>query len=238
MRRAIVVDLMPLLAAKNAGHAARAELTDEALVERALAGERWAEEAIYRRHAHAVANLAARMLRCRADAEDVLQETFTIALEKLAQVRDPAALRGWLLGVATSRVRRRFRRRKLLDLLGFEREVDDATLDQCAAENTDQSTRSELVRLERVLQGVSFEPRLAWMLRHVDGHTLPEVAAALGCSLATAKRRLADAEVRVRKHVAHDTERGELGNSARDEGDDTDTDSADDVARTTKRGTR
>lgn len=43
------------------------------------------------------------------------------------------------------------------------------------------------------------------MLRHVDGHTLPEVASALGVSLATAKRRLADAEDRVREHVGPET---------------------------------
>ena len=53
-----------------------------------------------------------------------------------------------------------------------------------------------------MLDGIGFEPRLAWMLRHVDGHTLPEVAAALGVSLATAKRRLAEAEQVVREHVA------------------------------------
>jgi RNA polymerase sigma-70 factor (ECF subfamily) len=197
MRQAIVLDLLPLLTAKGA----TPPVSDEVLVGRALEGDRAAEEAIYRRHANAVANLAARMLRSRADAEDVLQETFAIALDRLDQVRDPAALKGWLLGIATSQVRRRFRRRKLLDVLGFDRNADDATLERCASDDADPETRLELAKLERVLSGVSFEPRLAWMLRHVEGHTLPEIAAALGCSLATAKRRLAEADAAVRAHV-------------------------------------
>lgn len=197
MRQAIVLDLLPLLGAK----AGMPPLSDEVLVGRALEGDRAAEEAIFRRHAHAVSNLAARMLRSRADAEDVLQETFVIALDRLDQVRDPAALRGWLLGIATSQVRRRYRRRKLLDVLGFVRDADDATLERCATDDADPEARAELAKLDGVLGKLSFEARLAWLLRHVDGHTLPEVAAALDCSLATAKRRLADAELVVRRHV-------------------------------------
>lgn len=198
MRQAIVVDLLPLLGPRST---APEVVRDEELVRRALAGDRSAEETIYRRHARAVANLAARMLRSRADTEDVLQETFVVALDKLAQVRDGVVLRGWLLGIATSLVRRRHRRRRLLDRLGFARDPDDAGLEHCASPDADAETRAELRRLEQVLDGVGFEPRLAWMLRHVDGHTLPEVAAALGVSLATAKRRLAEAEEVVRAHV-------------------------------------
>lgn len=197
MRKAIVLDLLPALAAKGAAP----PVSDEVLLERALEGDRAAEEAIYRRHAHAVANLAARMLRSRADAEDVLQETFVIALDRLDQVRDPSALKGWLLGIATSQVRRRFRRRRLLDVLGFVRDADDAVLARSASNDADPEARAELARLDEVLTKLSFEPRLAWMLRHVDGHTLPEVAAALGCSLATAKRRLAEADAVVAAHI-------------------------------------
>ena len=40
---------------------------------------------------------------------------------------------------------------------------------------------------------------VAWMLRNVEGHALQEVADACGCSLATAKRRIALAQRRVRE---------------------------------------
>lgn len=159
MRPAVVVDLLPRLGARAAS--ATVVVQDDELLRRAVAGDRAAEEAIYRRHAHAVANLAARMLRSRADAEDVLQETFAIALDRLAQVRDGTALRGWLLGIATSEVRRRFRRRRLLDRLGFSRDPDDAGLEHCASEDAGAEVRAELHRLERVLDGATFEARLA-----------------------------------------------------------------------------
>ena len=56
---------------------------DAALVARALAGDRVAEAQLYRRHARVIANVAARLLGSRADAEDIVQETFVIALENL-----------------------------------------------------------------------------------------------------------------------------------------------------------
>src|SRR5262245_54826 len=87
---------------------------DAELVERALGGDGSAAESIFHRHVDAVAGLSLRLLRNRADMEDVVQETFLIALERLPTLRDVGALRPWLLRIAVNRVRRRARRNKLL----------------------------------------------------------------------------------------------------------------------------
>lgn len=52
-----------------------------------------------------------------------------------------------------------------------------------------------------MLESLPLEERLAWSLRHVEGHALEEVAAACDCSLATAKRRIAAAEANVRARI-------------------------------------
>jgi RNA polymerase sigma-70 factor (ECF subfamily) len=46
----------------------------------------------------------------------------------------------------------------------------------------------------RVLETVRAEDRLAWLLRHVEGERLQDIALACGCSLATVKRRVASAQ--------------------------------------------
>src|SRR5262249_5036468 len=69
---------------------------DRELVHRAQQGDRWAEEAIYRRYVQFVGSIALRLLRARSDAEDVVQDTFAIALEQLGSLRDGEALRPWL----------------------------------------------------------------------------------------------------------------------------------------------
>jgi RNA polymerase sigma-70 factor (ECF subfamily) len=48
---------------------------------------------------------------------------------------------------------------------------------------------------------VPTQPRIAWILRFVEDYRLDEVADACGCSLATAKRRIAAAQTVVDAHL-------------------------------------
>jgi RNA polymerase sigma-70 factor (ECF subfamily) len=176
-------------------------MSDEALVLRAQRGEKWAEEAIYRRHVGYLAGLALRLLRNRAEAEDTVQDTFVLALEQIGALRDGGALRAWLSQIAVSQVRRRLRRRRLLRVFGLDRTVDDAPLEELARDGLDGETRAELAALDRVLATLAQEERIAWLLRHAEGSALEEIAVACGCSLATAKRRIAAADARVQLHV-------------------------------------
>jgi hypothetical protein len=72
------------------------EVTDEVLVQRALEHDRWAEAALYRRHVDALTRTALHVLGNVADAEDVVQEAFAIALSRLSGLRRGASFRGWL----------------------------------------------------------------------------------------------------------------------------------------------
>lgn len=202
MRQPIALDLFAALDAKVRRHPSADRLDDEALVSRARAGDGWAEEALYRRYVGDVGAIAVRLLKSRAEAEDVLQDTFAIAFHKLASLRDASALRGWLVQIAVSQVRRRFRTRKLRRLLGLDAEADDATLERVAAASAGPEVRAELAALDRVLERLPGDHRIAWMLRYVEGETLEDVARACDCSLATAKRWLASADAKVRAHVS------------------------------------
>lgn len=183
---------------------AAAALRDASLVERAKGGDRWAEEVIYRRYVGYIAGLAVRLLRSRSEMEDVVQETFALALERLSSLRDGDALRGWLAQIAVGQVRRRFRRKRLLALIGLDRSEHDAPLEALAAPTAEAQSPealAELAALDRLLQTLPVEQRIAWVLRYVEGESLEDVARACACSLATAKRRIAAAEARVSLHV-------------------------------------
>jgi RNA polymerase sigma-70 factor (ECF subfamily) len=177
------------------------EVSDEVLVGRALGGERLAASELFRRHSPYLLGMVVRMLRNRADGEDVLQETFAIALAQLATLREPSAFRGWAAQIAVSLVRKRIRRRRLLSALGLVQGSDDATLEALAAKSCDGETRAELALIDMVLASVDAEQRLAWMLRYVEGEELEAVAKLCGCSLATAKRRISVASARIAAHV-------------------------------------
>jgi RNA polymerase sigma-70 factor (ECF subfamily) len=182
--------------------------SDAQLVARAIEGDRWGREMLYRRHAAYLLAIAARLLGNRGDGEEVVQDTFVTAFEQLGTLREPAALRGWLAQIAVSLVRRRMRRGRLMRLLGLDRGADDATLAALAAPGTHADQRAELALIDRAMRGVSANIRIAWMLRMVEGLELAEVASACGCSLATAKRRIAAAEAAVRAHIGPPADQG------------------------------
>jgi RNA polymerase sigma-70 factor (ECF subfamily) len=177
---------------------------DANLVWRASVGDRSAEEALYRRHVQYVHGLLCRLLGNQTDAEDAVQETFVIALDRLGQLRDAEAFRGWLAQIAVSRARRLFRKQKLLRFLGLNGNRDEETIACVVGPYASASVRVEMATLHQLLERLPADQRLAWSLRHVEGESLEEVAMHCDCSLATAKRRVA---------AAHTAIEAGLGNS-------------------------
>jgi RNA polymerase sigma-70 factor (ECF subfamily) len=177
-------------------------LADEELVRRALAGDRWGREMLYRRHAGSLLAMTVRLLANRGEAEEIVQDTFVTAFEQLGTLREPAAVRGWLGQIAVNLVRRRFRRARLMRFLGLDRGADDATLESLADPGVSTDQRAELALVDRLLRGMKPALRLAWMLRRVDGLELGEVASLCECSLATIKRRIVEADAIIDRHVA------------------------------------
>lgn len=175
--------------------------TDADLVAGALRGETRSKEDLYRRHVEYIAGMSARLLRSVDASEDVVQDTFVIAYDKLGTLRDPAAFRGWLAAIAVSQVRRRLSRQRLLRFLGLDRSLEETPLDELACRDSSAEVRSELAALDFVLRGLSPDHRIAWMLRHVEDEPLDGVAQSCGCSLATVKRWILAADTRVREHV-------------------------------------
>src|SRR5882724_1890420 len=133
---------------------------DSDLARRIGRGERWAEEAFYRRYVGQVLGLAQRLLGNYSDAEDVAQETFATAFEIWDQLRDYEHARPWLMQIAVRKVHRKFRKRRLLRLLGLDQGLDDLPLDTLAREDTSVEVRSELLVLDAALKSLSAKSRI------------------------------------------------------------------------------
>ena len=175
---------------------------DAELVARARNRERAAEELLYRAHVASVSALAMRLLGRANDAEDVVQDAFITAFSRIGQLREGGSFRAWLLRITVHEVHRRYRRRKLLRALGLDRGTDDATLVALGAPNLESEQRAELAALDQALSQLPARERIVWMLRHVEGNELTEIASACEASLATIKRWLARADAHVAAHVA------------------------------------
>ena len=142
-----------------------------------------------------------RLLGNREDAKDLVQDTFAIGFDQLSKLRQPETVRAWLAQIGVSQVRRKLRRVRLLAKLGFHPSGSQIDLESLASQSTTAEARAELAAVGRVLAGARTDERLAWMLRHVEGEPLEEVARLCRCSLATAKRRITAVAERLRDHL-------------------------------------
>ncbi|MGE0867434.1 MAG: RNA polymerase sigma factor [Kofleriaceae bacterium] len=174
-------------------------ITDSDLVHRGRDGDERALETIYRRYVMLVAGIARRMLRAASDVDDVVQDTFMAAFSKLRTLHEPAALRGWLAQIAVSKVHRRFRWRRFTNLLSGS--DPHAVLELQADRAVSPEQLAELALIDRALAKLPLKLRMPWTLRHVMGMALDEIAIACQCSLATTKRRIAEADDFVSRYL-------------------------------------
>lgn len=110
-------------------------------------------------------------------AEDVVQDTYLTARARLGQLRDPAALDGWLARICVHRsfrIKRRGKRlQELLALVPFAR-VTPAS--------------SGRIELHELVEQLPPRDRAVVVLQHGYGYTLAEVAELVGISHANARK--------------------------------------------------
>ncbi len=170
--------------------------TDAALVVAARADEPWAKEALFRRYATMVNGLGFRLLGRDSELDDLVQESFTEAWRSLPRLEAPQAFGSWLGAIVIRTAHKMLRRRRLATRLGLRRS-EPIDLDSLIAPTAPPDARSELRAIYRLVEGLPAPTRVAFILRRVEGIALEEIAQALHVSIATVKRRIADAERRL-----------------------------------------
>lgn len=165
---------------------------DAALVAAIAAGRPDATATFYDRHAARVHGLVFRLMGPDAELEDVVHDVFIRAFESIGRLRDPSALRTWLLGIAVHVVRIRFQRRRRQRWLRFmaPEEVPEV------AHEIDTEAGEALREAYAILRDLDTDERIALIVHRVEGLPLHEAADATGMSLSTFRRRLARAETR------------------------------------------
>jgi RNA polymerase sigma-70 factor (ECF subfamily) len=163
---------------------------DEELVDGVIAGRADAASALYERHVDGIQRLVFRLMGPDTEIEDVVHDVFLRALESIGRLRDPAALRPWLIGIAIRVVRIRIQKRmrqRWLKVMPPESVPE-------VAMTPDMDLGEALRDVYGILQQLPPDERIALVLHRVEGLALEEAAASCETSLATFRRRLARAE--------------------------------------------
>jgi|SRR6185312_4880505 len=185
-------------------------LADDKLVRLCQRGDNPAFAELMKRHHSAAMKLALSIVRDKQDAEDEVQNAFWKAYEHIHQFQQDARFSTWLTRIVVNQCLMRLRQQKrakfhYIDdtLLGDEVVTLDLADGAPGPENElgsremGEVLREEIRRIPPLLRHV-------FLMREVEQRSMPEVAAALGISVAAAKSRLlrarAELRNRLRKH--------------------------------------
>ena len=140
---------------------------------------------LYTKHGGSVLGRCRYLLKDPAKAEDAMQDVFARALTHKGEFRADASPLTWLMKIATHHCLNQIRSERAGWRAWFQR--DEEARPEGHGGDQEMETR-DLVR--RLLSRVDLETQAAVIHYHVDGMTLEEVAAALGRSVPTVRKRL------------------------------------------------
>jgi RNA polymerase sigma-70 factor (ECF subfamily) len=205
------------------GAAASLEPSDRDLVALARNGDTSAFTTLVGRHQRQIYRLALRMMGSESEAEEVLQETFLHAYEKLGEFRGDSAFNSWIYRIAANSALMRLRRkRRAPDTVSLDGSSGTApaegqpgpnfTLDGNFAEppRSDWSLRADDAlanaqlgaAIERAVQGLPEDYRVVFLLKDVDGLSNEEISESLGLSVPAVKSRLHRARLALREQLS------------------------------------
>jgi RNA polymerase sigma-70 factor (ECF subfamily) len=132
-----------------------------------------------------------------SEIDDALQDVFLRIFRRGRALRDPTLVRSYVVAVTVHHIRSEFRRRRVRRVLrlssGDEPEPRAAPMEGGGNPQAVLALRA----LYRALDALPTDERLAFTLRFFENVELPEGARLAGTSLATFKRRIAAAKLRL-----------------------------------------
>ena len=195
--------MAPRYIALATGANAEPSWPDSQLVQECLAGNETAWAALIDKYKNLIYSIPVRWGFSQSDASDIFQSVVAELLSHLGSLRDPKALAGWLVQIASHKCSR-WRQEQLRETASEQPET--ATLTAAATDLTPEGLLHEALR-EQTLRDAIFRasPRCRELIRMLffenSARPYPEVAASLGIatgSVGFIRRRCLD---RLRKYL-------------------------------------
>jgi len=191
---------------------------DVALVERARNGDVSAFEQLVRQYDRQIFRVAQHITQNREDAEDITQDAFLKAYQKLDQFQGNSKFSTWLVRIAVNEALMKLRRRRPERTVSLDEDVkteEDSVPREIAdwSPNPEQLYKQAELKdiLTRTIQGLPPSFRTVFVLRDVEGLSTEETAEALGLSIPAVKSRLLRARLQLRERLSRYFKKRESG---------------------------
>jgi RNA polymerase sigma-70 factor (ECF subfamily) len=155
-------------------------------------------------HLGGLLRYARSLTRDHAEAEDLVQETYLRAFQKIESVRNPNSIKPWMFTILRNTwiSRKRHLKRACTEPITDLASIPDTDADGTnnALSRYERHLRHEL--LLRALHRLPLEAREILMLREFDDLSYQEIAGHIGCPVGTVMSRLARARLKLKNLLA------------------------------------
>lgn len=173
------------------------QLDDETLVRRIMAGERELFELFVRRNNQTLYRVIRSYVKVQAEVEDIMQNTYLKAFDKLFQFKAESAFSTWLIRIGINEALLRLKNMKKENVIYFKPE--GAEVDTINSIPDKQNPEELIIRheshrlLEQAIDQLPERYRVVYVLKEIEGLTNQQVTESLG---------LTDSNIKVRLHRA------------------------------------
>jgi RNA polymerase sigma-70 factor, ECF subfamily len=157
----------------------------DAIVHLAATGDEAAFARLVAQHHASMARVAYVICGDAEVTRDAVQSAWTVAWQRLGDVKDPTRVRAWLVAIAANEARQAMRRQRRVMVVDLSTVIDEP------GSGGDPADGIAVVDLARVLRGLKPEDRELLALRFVAGLDSAEIAVQLGGSASGVRSRLA-----------------------------------------------
>jgi RNA polymerase sigma-70 factor (ECF subfamily) len=182
---------------------------EQTFIRAAQEGDRQAMAHLVEVHSERIYNLALRLMRNREDAEDVLQETFLVMMNKLNTFSGHSSLYTWLYRIATNIALGKLRSKKPVDDSVSIHDSQFETMQKVDLQAWSPNLEQELNEtefqecLQQAIAQLPDHYRAVFVLRDLEGFSIKEAARILQLKEGNVKVRLMRARLFLRDQLVH-----------------------------------
>ena len=164
-------------------------VSDQLLVHRAVDGDIAAFAELIHRYGPLMRGYTARIVGSLTEADDIVQDAFYTAWRQLLTLREPAAVKSWLMRIASRHAFSYLRRKPATtSLTTLEVPLPASSQPENVVERS-----AQLEALSAALDGLKEDQRQCWLLREVGELSYDDIAAELDVPVTTVRGTLARA---------------------------------------------
>jgi RNA polymerase sigma-70 factor (ECF subfamily) len=178
--------------------------SEEQLVQLCLAGDTKAQYELYNRYVDAMYNTAVRIVARRAEAEDVLQESFAKVFQQLHTFRSDATIGAWIKKIVVTTALSHLRKHRKARII----ELD--AVGEPSIEKEDQELPIDPKTIHRAIKKLPEGSRVVFNLYLLEGLQHKEIAEVLDISESTSKTQYRRAKQLLREELGK-LEDGKIG---------------------------